>query len=77
MSLLDHFHPPLSERRHWDGFHSAWANAIVEELNGDLLPERYFAEPHVRWGGSIEVEPALVTRCAWKASHDRRFTSKR
>ena len=22
MPLLDHFRPPLSERRHWEGFHS-------------------------------------------------------
>jgi hypothetical protein len=24
MPLLDHFYPPLSERRRWQGFHSRW-----------------------------------------------------
>ena len=25
MPLLDHFHPPLSDERHWESFHAAWA----------------------------------------------------
>ena len=33
MALLDHFHPPLSQRRHWDSFHGAWAEAIALELS--------------------------------------------
>ena len=32
MPLRDHFHPPLKSRRHWEGFHSAWANTIVRNL---------------------------------------------
>lgn len=24
MPLLDHFHPPLSDERHWESFHAAW-----------------------------------------------------
>ena len=54
MPLLDHFHPPLRVRRHWEGLHSAWANEISRRLN-EVLPSRYFAEPHVRVGG-IEVD---------------------
>ncbi len=56
MPLLDHFHPPLSLRRHWQGFHSAWANAIVQQLNGGLLPTRFHAEPSVNLGGEVEVD---------------------
>jgi hypothetical protein len=33
MPLLDHFRPPLSQRRHWDSFHGAWAEAIAIALN--------------------------------------------
>jgi hypothetical protein len=55
MPLLDHFHPPLSLRRHWQGFHSAWANAIVEQLNGGLLPPRFHAEPSINLGGMIDI----------------------
>ena len=50
MPLLDHFHPPLSEERHWEAFHSKWANVLVDELNDTLLPAGYFAEPHVHMG---------------------------
>jgi len=70
MPLLDHFHPPLSEQRHWDGFHSAWANAIVQQLNESLLPDRYFAEPHVRWGGAIEVDVASPPAAAIRSPVD-------
>ncbi len=58
MPLLDHFHPPLSEERHWEGFHSKWANALVDELNQTLLPPRYFAEPHVHVGARVEIDVA-------------------
>jgi hypothetical protein len=57
MSLLDHFHPPLAMQRHWEGFHSKWASAIVDQLN-EQLPPRYFAEPHVHRGSQIEVDVA-------------------
>ena len=39
MALQDHFRPPLSQRRHWDSFHGAWAEAIALNLNQSLLPE--------------------------------------
>lgn len=56
MPLLDHFHPPLSLRRHWQGFHSAWANAIVQQLNAGVLPRRFHAEPSINLGGLVEID---------------------
>jgi hypothetical protein len=47
MPLLDHFHPPLSKRRHWQNLHSAWANALRDQLNGGLLPPCFVAEVNV------------------------------
>ena len=46
MPLLDHFHPPLFPRRHWESFHVNWAGAIADSLNEFLLPDGYFAEEH-------------------------------
>ena len=60
MPLLDHFHPPLSERRHWEALHSRWANALVDQLNRDWLPECFFAEPHVHHGGHMQVDVATL-----------------
>jgi hypothetical protein len=56
MPLLDHFHPPLSQRRHWDSFHGAWAEAIATHLNASLLPPRYFAEARVTVGPRAEID---------------------
>jgi hypothetical protein len=55
MPLLDHFHPPLSLRRHWQGFHSAWAGTLARQVN-EILPPRYFAEPNVQLGGQVEMD---------------------
>ena len=54
MALQDHFHPPLSKRRHWHAFHNAWATYIAADLNHHL-PEGYFAEPNVQFGIEIDV----------------------
>ncbi len=54
MPLLDHFHPPLSERRHWHSFHNSWATYLSSQLNS-LLPEGYFAEANVQFGVEIDV----------------------
>lgn len=54
MPLLDHFHPPLSERRHWHSFHNAWATYLSSHLNS-FLPEGYFAEANVQFGVEIDV----------------------
>ena len=37
MGLLDHFRPPLSERRHWHAFHNAWATYLAEDVNSVLF----------------------------------------
>ena len=60
MPLLDHFHPPVSERRSWEGFHGLWAAAIVEKLNRDVLAEEYFADMHVHIGSQLEIDVATL-----------------
>jgi hypothetical protein len=58
MPLLDHFHPPLAPRRHWESFHVNWAGAIADALNESLLPEGYFAEEHAQLGPWVEIDVA-------------------
>ncbi len=57
MPLLDHFHPPLSRQRHWENMHSAWANALRDQLN-EVLPERYFAEVQISLNKQIKIDVA-------------------
>jgi hypothetical protein len=67
MPLVDHFHPPLSQRRHWHAFHNGWASSLAAALNRHL-PENYFAEPNVQFGIEIDVatfeeeEPSAACR---------------
>lgn len=56
MPLLDHFHPPLSERRSWESFHSRWASAIAAWLEQGRLPPGHFAEVQMHVGQRIEVD---------------------
>lgn len=56
MPLLDHFHPPLSKRRHRTNLHSAWSNALRDQLNDGLLPPNYVAEVKVTIGNRAEVD---------------------
>jgi hypothetical protein len=56
MPLLDHFHPPLSMERPWEGIHSTWASTIATQLNQDQLPTEYFAMPLVTLGGGVQVD---------------------
>jgi hypothetical protein len=56
--LLDHFHPPLSERRHWESFHAAWATEIMRTLNRHVLPPGCFAEAQVHIGSRVEIDVA-------------------
>jgi Protein of unknown function (DUF4058) len=60
MPLHDHFHKPLSIRHPWTSVHSAWANAIVQQLNQDLLPSRYYALPTTQIGGRFEIDVATL-----------------
>jgi hypothetical protein len=57
MPLLDHFRPPLSVTRKWEGFHSQWASSLAAQLNAGLLPPHHFADPQVSHG-RIEVDVA-------------------
>ncbi len=61
MPLLDHCHPPLSVSHPWKGFHSAWANALTNQLN-EVLPEGYYAIPEVPLGDQIEIDVASLER---------------
>lgn len=58
MPLLDHFHPPLHPRGHWESFHAAWAGSLADTLNEELLPEDYFAEEFPHSGASLERDVA-------------------
>jgi hypothetical protein len=55
MPLRDHFHPPVSKRSSWEGFHGGWPMTIVEEL-APKLPDRFVAEPRVHLGSYFEID---------------------
>jgi hypothetical protein len=57
MPLRDHFRPPLDDQRHWEGFHATWPVMMVAELRRKL-PKRFFAEPRVHSGASVEADVA-------------------
>ena len=46
MPLRDHFHPPVSKRTSWEGFHGQWPAMIVQKLS-EVLPDGYVAEPRI------------------------------
>jgi len=58
MPLIDHFHAPLSEERHWESFHATWAIEIMATLNRGILPPGYFAEAQVHVGSRVEIDVA-------------------
>jgi len=62
MPLLDHFHPPLHGPRRWEGFLSAWAALITQQLNQEALPQNHFAEPVISVGPGLEVDDAAVVK---------------
>src|SRR5438128_10760336 len=72
MPLLDPFRPPLSQRRHWDSFHGAWAEAIALNLNQSLLPERFVAEARVKLGGQVEIDVGTFSEGAPALGSERR-----
>jgi hypothetical protein len=59
MPLLDHFHPPLSQERHWESFHAAWIGSLADALNR-ILPPGYFAEEQVHAGPGVEIDVATL-----------------
>jgi len=60
MPLRDHFRGELSDRRHWESFHSLWTAAITGRLNEKVLPENYFAEAQVKLSRRVEVDVATI-----------------
>ena len=69
MPLLDHFHPPLGQQRHWESFHGQWAGSLAHCLNTGLLPPGYFAEMQVALaGGRVEVDVATLEESAGEAA---------
>ncbi|MGH7169321.1 MAG: DUF4058 family protein [Gemmataceae bacterium] len=68
MPLLDHFHPPLSERRPWESFHTTWASALADALNQDVLPPGYIALEQVHQGAALEIDVATFTEPAGASS---------
>jgi len=57
MPLRDHFHPPLSVRHSWEGFHGQWPAMLVQRLFPNL-PDGYTAEPRVHLGTYFEIDVA-------------------
>jgi hypothetical protein len=55
MPFRDHFHPPVSKKSSWEGFHAIWPVCIVHQLRKQL-PPRYMAEPRVHLGTLMEVD---------------------
>jgi hypothetical protein len=68
MPLLDHFHPPLKNQRHWENFHARWAGAIADALNA-CLPERYVAEIQVTLSAHVEVDVATQDTLSAPVAH--------
>jgi hypothetical protein len=56
MPLRDHFHPPLSELRPWESFHTTWAGTLADALNSGVLPPRYIALEQVHAGPAVEID---------------------
>jgi Protein of unknown function (DUF4058) len=55
MPLRDHFHPPVSKRSSWEGFHGLWPGMIVQQL-APQLPDAFVAEPRVHLGSYYEID---------------------
>jgi hypothetical protein len=55
MPLRDHFHPPVSKKASWEGFHGMWPASIVQQLRKQL-PPGYVAEPRVHLGTLMEID---------------------
>jgi hypothetical protein len=53
MPLRNHFHPPVSKKSSWEGFHAMWPASIVQQLRKQL-PPGYVAEPRVHLGTLME-----------------------
>ena len=74
MPLLDHFHPPLSKRRPWSGFHHVWASNIAGDLNS-RMPVGFFAQPFAHFGIEVDVATFDDSDEIWQgqSEFDRRW----
>ena len=61
MPLLDHFHPPLSERRPWESFHATWASTLADHLNQRVLPAGFIALEQLHAGAAVEIDVGAFT----------------
>jgi hypothetical protein len=68
MPLRDHFHPPLSERRPWESFHTTWASALADLLNQGMLPPGYIALEQIHAGAVVEIDVATYGESGLAAS---------
>jgi hypothetical protein len=59
MPLRDHFHPPVSNLRHWSEIHGQWPAEIVRTLF-DILPQSFQAGSRVYLGSSFEVDVSVA-----------------
>jgi hypothetical protein len=65
MPLRDHFHPRVSKRSSWEGFHGLWPGIIVQQL-APQLPDAFVAEPRVHLGNYYEIDV-----CTFEQEEDR------
>jgi hypothetical protein len=59
MPLLDHFNPPLGERRSSGSFLGHWACCLCDPLNHGGLPLSHFADPMIKRGGRVRPDDEL------------------
>jgi hypothetical protein len=65
MPLLDHFHPPLSERRPRESFHTTWASVLADTLNEGVLPAGFIALEQIHSGPAVEIDVST-----WHEPHE-------
>jgi hypothetical protein len=67
MPLLDHFHPPLSERRPWESLHATWAVCLGDAITAQL-PEGYFVDVQTHSGTLVEIDVATYEEAVGSAA---------
>lgn len=76
MPLRDHFHPPVSKRSSWEGFHGLWPGVIVQRLVSQL-PEGFVADPRVHLGNYYEIDDCAYEQCDESHEEEPVFSSNR
>ncbi len=74
MPLRDHFRGPVERIMPWEGFHSGWPMAIVQQLR-PLLPDGLRAEPGVHIGRQVEGDVLGFVTENWGADPDADLTA--